>query len=163
MPPIRRGRSSRPLPRVCAACSSSRRPGTETITAPDGAELLVVVPALASTGESLTGAVDDRRQDAEATAAALEARLPGARVEVGADDPALAVEDAYVSSERTRCSSLATTGCWRRSASGSRFPSVAPSPSYFPAELETYSATAWIWAGLSFPLNAGISPPPTIT
>ncbi|HZT85278.1 MAG TPA: hypothetical protein VE984_07655 [Gaiellaceae bacterium] len=69
-------------------------PGTETVAAPDGAELLVVVPALASTRESLTGAVDDRRHDAEATAAALEARLPAARVEVGADDPALAVEDA---------------------------------------------------------------------
>jgi len=69
-------------------------PGTETVAAPDGAELLIVVPALASTRESLTGAVDDRRHDAEATAAALEARLPAARVEVGADDPALAVEDA---------------------------------------------------------------------
>jgi hypothetical protein len=69
-------------------------PGTEAVTVPDGAELLVVVPALASTSEALTGAVDDRRQDAEATAAALESRLPGARVEVGADDPALAVEDA---------------------------------------------------------------------
>ena len=69
-------------------------PGTENVAAPDGAELLIVVPALASTRESLTGAVDDRRHDAEATAAALEARLPAARVEVGADDPALAVEDA---------------------------------------------------------------------
>jgi uncharacterized iron-regulated membrane protein len=69
-------------------------PGTQAVTVPDGAELLVVVPALASTTESLTGAVDDRRHDAEATAAALEARLPGARGEVGADDPALAVEDA---------------------------------------------------------------------
>jgi hypothetical protein len=69
-------------------------PGTESLAAPDGAELLVVVPALASTRESLTGAVDDRRHDAEATAAALESRLPAARVEVGADDPALAVEDA---------------------------------------------------------------------
>ena len=69
-------------------------PGTESVAAPDGAELLIVVPALASTRESLTGAVDDRRDDAEATAAALEARLPEARVEVGADDPALAVEDA---------------------------------------------------------------------
>jgi len=69
-------------------------PGTETVAAPDGAEVLIVVPALASTRESLTGAVDDRRHDAEATAAALESRLPGARVEVGADDPALAVEDA---------------------------------------------------------------------
>jgi hypothetical protein len=69
-------------------------PGTESVSVPDKAELLVVVPALASTAESLTGAVDDRRHDAEATAAALEARLPGARIEVGADDPALAVEDA---------------------------------------------------------------------
>jgi hypothetical protein len=65
-----------------------------SVTVPDGAELLVVVPALASTAEALTGAVDDRRHDAEATAAALEAQLPGSRVEVGADDPALAVEDA---------------------------------------------------------------------
>jgi hypothetical protein len=69
-------------------------PGTETVSVPDGAEVLVVVPALSSTTEALTGAVDDRRHDAEATAAALEARLQGARVEVGADDPALAVEDA---------------------------------------------------------------------
>jgi hypothetical protein len=69
-------------------------PGTEDVAAPDGAELLIVVPALASTRESLTGAVDDRRHDAEETAAAREARLPAARVEVGADDPALAVEDA---------------------------------------------------------------------
>jgi hypothetical protein len=69
-------------------------PGTETVNVPDGAEILVVVPALSSTSEALTGAVDDRRGDAEATAAALESRLQGARVEVGADDPALAVEDA---------------------------------------------------------------------
>jgi hypothetical protein len=69
-------------------------PGTQSVTVPDGAELLIVVPALASTTEALTGAVDDRRHDAEATAAALEAQLPGSRVEVGADDPALAVEDA---------------------------------------------------------------------
>ncbi len=69
-------------------------PGTETVNVPSGAEVLVVVPALASTAESLTGAVDDRRGEAEATAAALEARIPGSRAEVGADDPALAVEDA---------------------------------------------------------------------
>jgi hypothetical protein len=69
-------------------------PGTENVTVPDGAEVLVVVPALAATIEAYTGAVDARRGEAEATAAALEARLPGARVEVGADDPALAVEDA---------------------------------------------------------------------
>jgi hypothetical protein len=69
-------------------------PGTDAVTVPDGAEVLVVVPALAATVEALTGAVDDRRAEAEATAAALESRLFGARVEVGADDPALAVEDA---------------------------------------------------------------------
>jgi len=69
-------------------------PGTDAVTVPDGAEVLVVVPAIAARVEALTGAVDDRRADAEATAVALESRLPGARVEVGADDPALAVEDA---------------------------------------------------------------------
>jgi hypothetical protein len=69
-------------------------PGTESVAVPDGAEVLVVVPALSSRVEALTGAVDDRRGDAEATAAALEARIPGARAEVGADDPALAAEDA---------------------------------------------------------------------
>ena len=69
-------------------------PGTESVPVPDGAEVLVVVPALAAPVEALTGAVDDRRHDAEATAAALEQRIPGARAEVGADDPALAVEDA---------------------------------------------------------------------
>src|SRR5690242_10501292 len=69
-------------------------PGTDEVAVPDGADVLVVVPATASKVEALTGAVDDRRDDAEATAAALESRLPGARVEVGADDPALAVEDA---------------------------------------------------------------------
>jgi hypothetical protein len=69
-------------------------PGTESVAVPDGADVLVVVPATAGTVEALTGAVDDRRHDAEATAAALESRLPGARVEIGADNPALAVEDA---------------------------------------------------------------------
>lgn len=71
-------------------------PGTDTsaVKLPEGAEALVVVPALASTVEALTGAVDDRRSEAEHTAEALQAHLPGARIEVGADDPALAVEDA---------------------------------------------------------------------
>ena len=69
-------------------------PGTDRVQVSDRAtETLVVVPALASTVEALTGAVDDRRADAEATAAALGEQL-GARAEVGADDPALAVEDA---------------------------------------------------------------------
>ena len=76
------------------ASANNAPPGTTSVAVPDGAEVLVVVPALASKVEALTGAVDDRRHDAEATAAALESRLPGARVEVGADDPALAVEDA---------------------------------------------------------------------
>jgi hypothetical protein len=69
-------------------------PGTSSVSVPDGAEVVVVVPALSSRVEALTGAVDDRRGDAEQTAAELGAKLPGARVEVGADDPALAVEDA---------------------------------------------------------------------
>jgi hypothetical protein len=69
-------------------------PGTENVLVPEDAEVLVVVPALAAPVEALTQAVDDRRGEAEATAAGLDERLPGARVEVGADDPALAVEDA---------------------------------------------------------------------
>jgi|SRR5579884_3552173 len=69
-------------------------PGTEAVSVPTGADVLVVVPALAAPLEALTGAVDDRRGEAEATAAKLAERLPGARVEIGADDPALAVEDA---------------------------------------------------------------------
>src|SRR4051794_116344 len=40
-------------------------PGTESVAVPDGAEVLVVVPALASKLEAVTGAVDDRRADAE--------------------------------------------------------------------------------------------------
>ncbi len=34
---------------------------------------------------------------------------------------------------------------------------------YLPAEEETYCATALICAGVSFPLNAGITPPPFVT
>ena len=68
-------------------------PGTESVAVPDGAEVLVIVPALAGRVEALTGAVDDRRHDAESTAETLGEKL-GARAEVGADDPALAVEDA---------------------------------------------------------------------
>ncbi|MDX6568678.1 MAG: hypothetical protein QOH15_1256, partial [Gaiellales bacterium] len=65
----------------------------------DGAtEVLVVVPALASTVEALTGAVDDRRADAEATAQALASELNRdgvrARGVVGADDQVLAADDA---------------------------------------------------------------------
>jgi len=70
-------------------------PGTESARVPDRAtDIVVVVPALASKVEALTGAVDDRRADAEETASRLASQLPNARGEVGADDPALAVEDA---------------------------------------------------------------------
>jgi len=69
-------------------------PGTSSVPAPDSTETLVVVPALASAVEALTGGVDDRRAEAERTALALAASLPHARGVVGADDPALAVEDA---------------------------------------------------------------------
>jgi hypothetical protein len=93
------GASDPPKPVVSATPAGQRRvlvvatPGTETVPQQDGVELLIVVPALASTTEALTGAVDDRRADAEATAEALAAKL-GARAEVGADDPGLAAEDA---------------------------------------------------------------------
>jgi hypothetical protein len=94
------GSADPPRPLASEAPPGRRRvlvlapPGTESVALPDGAEVLVVVPALAAPVEALTGAVDDRRDDAERTAAALESRLPGVRVEVGADDPALAVQDA---------------------------------------------------------------------
>ena len=61
---------------------------------------MVVVPALASTVEALTGAVDDRRarapsRRARRSAAQLVARRARTvRGEVGADDPVQAVEDA---------------------------------------------------------------------
>jgi hypothetical protein len=65
----------------------------------DGAtQIVVIVPALASTLEAATGAVDDRREEAEQTAVSLTRRLSrpgvGVRGEVGADDPVLAAEDA---------------------------------------------------------------------
>jgi hypothetical protein len=68
-------------------------------TIPDGAtDVVVVVPALASKTEAVTGAVDDRRADAEQTALSLTRALSrdgrNVRGEVGADDPVLAVEDA---------------------------------------------------------------------
>jgi hypothetical protein len=74
-------------------------PGTASVAPPQRAtEIVVVVPALASKLEAATGAVDDRRADAEQTALALTRRLSrpdvGVRGEVGADDPVLAVEDA---------------------------------------------------------------------
>jgi hypothetical protein len=74
-------------------------PGTPSVHVDAKAtEIVVVVPALASTVEALTGAVDDRRADAEQTAAALARQLSRegvpVRSEVGADNPVLAVEDA---------------------------------------------------------------------
>lgn len=70
-------------------------PGTSSVSIGAGAtDVVVVVPALASTVEALTGAVDDRRAEAEETANRLAAQLPNGRGEVGADNAALAVEDA---------------------------------------------------------------------
>jgi hypothetical protein len=76
-------------------------PGTSSLAgriADRATEVLVVVPALASTVEALTGAVDDRRADAEATAQALASELNGdgmrARGVVGADDEVVAADDA---------------------------------------------------------------------
>jgi hypothetical protein len=56
--------------------------------------VLVVVPALASRVEALTGDVDDRRADAAETASMLARQLPNARGEIGADDPIQAIDDA---------------------------------------------------------------------
>ena len=70
-------------------------PGTSSVSVAAGAtDVVVVVPALASTVEALTGAVDDRRAEAEETANRLASQLPNARGEVGADNAGLAVEDA---------------------------------------------------------------------
>jgi hypothetical protein len=70
-------------------------PGTEDVRVPDRAtEVLVVVPAIASHVEALTGAVDDRRAEAAETATTLAQRLPNARGEIGADDPLQAIDDA---------------------------------------------------------------------
>src|SRR3954471_1229918 len=70
-------------------------PGPEAVwVGPAATDVVVVVPALASTVEALTGAVDDRRAQAEETANRLAAQLPNGRGEVGADNPGLAVQDA---------------------------------------------------------------------
>jgi hypothetical protein len=70
-------------------------PGTASVqVAPSATDVVVVVPALASTVQALTGAVDDRRAEAERTANRLAASLPNARGEVGADNVGLAVDDA---------------------------------------------------------------------
>lgn len=74
-------------------------PGTSDVRLDNKAtEIVVIVPALASTMEALTGAVDDRRADAEQTVQSLTRRLarPGVSVrgEIGADNALLAIEDA---------------------------------------------------------------------
>jgi hypothetical protein len=69
-------------------------PGTTSVQAVGADEVVVVVPALASPVEAATGAVDDRRAEAEATATRLAGQLANARGVAGADDPVLAVEDA---------------------------------------------------------------------
>jgi hypothetical protein len=61
-------------------------------------DVLVVVPALVSTMQSLTGAVDDEREEAQRTAEEVAGDLTRggipARGVVGADDTVLAIEDA---------------------------------------------------------------------
>jgi len=74
-------------------------PGTTAVQVGDAAtEVVVIVPALASKLEAATGAVDDRRAEAEQTALSLTRTLSrdgrSVRGEVGADNPVLAVEDA---------------------------------------------------------------------
>ncbi len=63
----------------------------------DVQEIVVVVPALATTTEQLTGAVDDRRDEAQRRADAVAGRISErgvrARGEVGADEPLQALED----------------------------------------------------------------------
>jgi hypothetical protein len=60
--------------------------------------VLVIVPALVSTVQSLTGAVDDERAQAQQTAEGLAGELSRAGLQargvVGADDTLLAIEDA---------------------------------------------------------------------
>jgi hypothetical protein len=73
--------------------------GSAPSALPDEAtDVVVIVPALASKTQAVTGAVDDRRADAEQTALSLTRALSrdgrNVRGEVGADDPVLAVEDA---------------------------------------------------------------------
>ena len=85
------GRAPRARRRDARDVVGGRRRATAT-------EIVVIVPALASKLEAATGAVDDRRADAEQTALSLTRRLsrPGISVrgEVGADDPCLAADDA---------------------------------------------------------------------
>lgn len=91
-----------PAPRLTSSTPGSTHrvlvvaaPATPSVSVPSRAtEVVVLVPALASTLEAVTGAVDDRRAEAEATAKRLAGQLQNARGEVGADNPSVAVEDA---------------------------------------------------------------------
>ena len=78
-------------------------PGTESVRIANGAtEVVVVVPALTSTVEALTGDVDDRRAEAARTAATLAAAIPNARGEIGADEIVVAGDDDLVRRVRGR-------------------------------------------------------------
>ena len=72
--------------------------GAPTGIPDEATDVVVIVPALASKTEAVTGAVDDRRANAEQTALSLTRALSrdgrSVRGEIGADDPVLAVEDA---------------------------------------------------------------------
>src|SRR5581483_1569548 len=91
-----------PSPRLTSSTPGSTHrvlvvaaPTTSSVSVPSKAtEVVVLVPALASRLEAVTGAVDDRRAEAEATARRLAGQLRNARGEVGADNPSVAVEDA---------------------------------------------------------------------
>jgi hypothetical protein len=105
---MRSGPQAAPVPKLTSSTPDGTQrvlliapPGTSTVVdrITDGVtEVLVVVPALASTVESLTGAVDDRRAEAVATAEALAGELTrsGLRASgvVGADEPVQAADDA---------------------------------------------------------------------
>jgi hypothetical protein len=98
--------AAEPTPRLQAATPAGTHrvlvvvpPGGSAPAVPDAAtDVVIVVPALSSRTEAMTGAVDDRRADAEQTALSLTRALSrdgrSVRGEVGADDPVLAVEDA---------------------------------------------------------------------
>jgi hypothetical protein len=93
---------TRPVPQLVPDTTRGGRrvlvlapPGTESVQVDeDATEIVVVVPALASPVEALTGAVDDRRAEAAETAATLARQLPNARGEIGADDPLQAIDDS---------------------------------------------------------------------
>ena len=77
-----------PRPRRRAAGNGERR-GARTAPRCSSSSLRLRRPL-----EALTGAVDDRRARCRGDRGGARERLLGARAEVGADDPALAAEDA---------------------------------------------------------------------